>query len=309
IAVKSNTGTEIREGDDIVIQADVFCESSTTSFADIYHTTNPHNPVWAFIGTYDCPGNGHQTITAQHKLTGGEPEQASDRNSCSNGSYDDADDLVFQVKRKNFGRAVFGKESSTLGWHNFNKRSDLVKPENLNHGTLTIELRMKLDEAKSRVNFIPENSLGKHMLGLFLDKESADVLFELPNDDHSSKVQYYAHSLILKSSAPALARLCEGSTKLSPVAIPDVEPQVFLQLLQYVYGGDIRPDWENDAKKFIDAAGKYGVINLKVEAEAWYVAYCNFTVENMVADLLYADAKNCPLLREAAIDFIWTHSA
>ena len=89
--------------------------------------------------------------------------------------------------------------------------------------------------------------------------------------------------------------------KSSPVTILDLEPQVFLQLLHYVYGSNISPDWKNDAKKFVDAAGKYRLTNLKLAAEAWHVAYYIFTVGNVVEELLYADTKNCPLLREAAI--------
>jgi len=318
ITVKSGTGSDIQEGDTITIDADVFSEGGN-DFADMYHTSNPSNPVWDYIGTYPCPGPGHQKITAHYTLAGGEPEQAvrvnfryggsrSHRSSCStDGPYDDVDDLVFQVAlaRNVILSHTFAKETPLLGSDNLIHRSVLLKPENLNHGTLTIELRMKLDESnKSRVNFIPENPFGKHMLKLFLDAESADMLFELSNDDHSSKVQYHAHRLVLEANAPGLARLCEGSDKSTPVRIPDVEPQVFLQLLQYVYGGDISPDWENDAKKFIDAADKYEVIDLKVEAEAWHVTYSKFTVGNVIEELLYADTMNCPLLREAAMDFI-----
>mmetsp|Transcript_42471 Transcript_42471/g.76522 ORF Transcript_42471/g.76522 Transcript_42471/m.76522 type:complete len:516 (-) Transcript_42471:55-1602(-) len=311
VTVKSNTKSDIREGDTVVIEADVFCHSKR-SVADIYHARNPSNPVWTYIGTSRCTKDGHKKITAHCTLTEGKPEQAvrvnirqsGSRNSCPGGSYDDTDDLVFQVKQRNkLESHEFGRES-VLGHHDFMKRSFLLRPDNLNHGTLSIELRMKLFENKSLVNLIPENPFGKHMLKLFLDEQSADVLFELSNDDNSSKVQYHAHHLVLKACAPALARLCEGSDKSSPVTILDLEPRVFFQLLHYVYGGDISPDWKNDAKKFVDAADKYRLTDLKLAAEAWHVAYYSFTVGNVVEELLYADAKNCPLLREAAIGFI-----
>mmetsp|Transcript_11349 Transcript_11349/g.20884 ORF Transcript_11349/g.20884 Transcript_11349/m.20884 type:complete len:387 (-) Transcript_11349:228-1388(-) len=198
---------------------------------------------------------------------------------------------------------TFSEPEQSWGWNILIKHSILLKPDNLNEGTLTLELRMKLVETKSGVNFIPTNPFGKHMLKLFLEEESADVLFELSSDSNSSTVQYHAHRLVLEACAPDLARLCEGCDKSTPVAIPDVDPPVFLQLLKYVYGGKVTADWARDAKKFIDAADKYDV-GLKIEAEAWYVTYCNFTVDNVIEELLYADAKNCPLLREAAIDFI-----
>lgn len=183
---------------------------------------------------------------------------------CSDGNYDDTDDLVFQVKRRILSQSFNENTPSRAGWINFVKRSILLKPENLNDNTLTINLRMKLDEAKSPLIFIPEYSFNQQISKLFLDKESADVLFELPVDDDSTKVEYHAHRLILKASAPFLAQLCEGVGKLATVRIVDVEAQIFLQLLQYVYRGDISPQWEKDAKKFIDAADKYGMVDLKV---------------------------------------------
>lgn len=192
---------------------------------------------------------------------------------------------------------TFNRESST--WNNlthFVKRSVLTKPENLNHCTLTIEQRMKLDETKSGVNFIPENPFNNHMLKLFLDEESSDVLFEVPNSDgNSSMVHYHAHQLVLKACAPTLAHLCEGSDNHNPVLLTDVEPEVFLRL---------HPDWKNEAKKFINAADRYGITELKMEAEAWYITYSNFTVGNAIDELLCADTNNCPLLREAAMDFV-----
>ena len=59
----------------------------------------------------------------------------------------------------------------------------------------------------------------------------------------------------------------------------------------------------------MDAAGKYGFTNLKSAAEAWHVKDLkqNFTVDNVVDELLYAEGKNCPLLKKAAMDFIVEH--
>jgi hypothetical protein len=54
----------------------------------------------------------------------------------------------------------------------------------------------------------------------------------------------------------------------------------------------------------LDAADKYGVVSLKLEAEAAYVESTKITVDNAMDNLLYADAKNCALLKEAVIDFL-----
>ena len=68
-------------------------------------------------------------------------------------------------------------------------------------------------------------------------------------------------------------------------------------------------DMEANAKDIIDAADRYGVSNLKLEAEASYVQSTTFTVENVLENLLFADSKNCALLKEAAMDFIVENSA
>jgi len=47
----------------------------------------------------------------------------------------------------------------------------------------------------------------------------------------------------------------------------------------------VAADWERDAKIIINAADKYDVVNLKVEAEAWYVMCCNFMVDDVIEEL------------------------
>merc|ERR1711957_447011 len=73
-------------------------------------------------------------------------------------------------------------------------------------------------------------------------------------------------------------------------------------------GGKI-PDEElmEIAEDLIDASDKYGVVSLKLAAEACYVESTTLTVDNVLDNLLYADSKNCALLKEAVMDFIVTH--
>ena len=61
---------------------------------------------------------------------------------------------------------------------------------------------------------------------------------------------------------------------------------------------------KQNAKEIIDACDKYGVVHLKLEAEACYVNSTTITVDNMMDNLLYSDSKNCALLKEAVIDFV-----
>ena len=93
--------------------------------------------------------------------------------------------------------------------------------------------------------------------------------------------------------------------EVASVPITGVNPGVFRNLLWYVYEGTVVEDiLKANAKDIINAADKYGVVSLKLEAEVAYVESTKITVDNAMDNLLYADAKNCALLKEAAIDFL-----
>ena len=44
--------------------------------------------------------------------------------------------------------------------------------------------------------------------------------------------------------------------------------------------------------------GRFGVVNLKLEAESFIVEDTTFTTENVKELLLYAESKNCAYLKE-----------
>ena len=62
---------------------------------------------------------------------------------------------------------------------------------------------------------------------------------------------------------------------------------------------------EENAKEIIDAADKYGIVGLKLEAEVTFVTSETIRFDNAIDTLLYADATNCALLKEAVMDFIY----
>lgn len=130
---------------------------------------------------------------------------------------------------------------------------------------------------------------------------------------------FRAHRFVLHLGAPLLAELCTKASSWSDgrvgdavavtsVTIADVEPRIFRHLLYYVDGGrSSGEDIKANAREIIDAAERYGVKNLKLEVSTCYVESTAFTVENVVDNLIYADSRNCALLREAAVDYIMEH--
>ena len=139
-----------------------------------------------------------------------------------------------------------------------------------------------------------------------MDEESADIVFEVRSQQFNgdakkkakiSPVSFPAHLLILcKSSSFYLADLCRsaGDKTTSPIQLSDVSPGIFRHLLFHLYGGKVSDDdMKSHAKEIIDAADTYGVIDLKLAAEACLVEMTSFTMENLMDLLLYADSKNC----------------
>jgi len=201
--------------------------------------------------------------------------------------------------------------SDSWGWHDVLPRSEIIDDGFLENGALTLYVGIQLDE------FIPKNPASSIMLKLFNDENSADVVFEIceqqKSDSESDRKRaktsteklYHAHRFILQHYSAELSAICATSDGMTPIIITDVKPEVFRHLLYYVYGGDISDDdFAVHEKDFINAADKYGVTNLKLEAEVWYVNNTEITIDNVIDNLLYADAMNCALLKESVMDFI-----
>jgi hypothetical protein len=68
-------------------------------------------------------------------------------------------------------------------------------------------------------------------------------------------------------------------------------------------------DMKSHAREIINAADRFGVVNLKMEAETFYMEDTIFTLENVKELILYAESKNCALLKEAAMDYIVENKA
>ena len=103
---------------------------------------------------------------------------------------------------------------------------------------------------------------------------------------NTAPVVFHAHQYILREcSAGTLADMCESNdVSSSPIEITDVSP--VRHLLYSVYGVNIIDEdmkWQTNA--IINAANRYGVVNLKLEAEAYLVEATTFTMENVMEQL------------------------
>ena len=107
------SGTPLPSGDFIVeggrayVSVKVWCWSTGASdTADIYLTNDATNPDWNYLVSMTCPDGGEQTLRHAFDVPQGLNQMirvnfryAGSQSSCSNGNFDDHDDLGFTVKK------------------------------------------------------------------------------------------------------------------------------------------------------------------------------------------------------------------
>eukprot|EP00984_Skeletonema_dohrnii_P018070 scaffold8351_cov93-Skeletonema_dohrnii-CCMP3373.AAC.4 len=250
---------------------------------------------------------------------------------CDEGDATAAFEVSVLDKFQSIQHTMKGIEQSfqglNRGWKDYCLRSYILnQSENIldDNGTLAVvvSIKRKNDSACPFVpinpTFVPSNPMSGLITSMLLDEETADVYFEVGSADvhddvdeaASSPVTFHAHRLILKTCAPMLASLFGSyDEEIVAASITDVKPAVFRHLLHYVYGGSV-PGKEMNAhsKDIINAADKYSIVNLKLEAEAAYVTSTKITMDNAMDNLLYADALNLALLKEVVMDFLAENS-
>ena len=205
-----------------------------------------------------------------------------------------------------------GDVGPAKGYSDFELRSMLLNY--LVDGALIVEVHIRTNKhGQQSAPFVPENPSVQNTLKEFGNEETADVKFEVGGTVESAKgrrkraktsrTTFHVHHIFLRMNAPALADMCKPGDD-SPTTI-NVEPEIFKHLLYYCYGGKItEEDLQTNAKNIIEAADRFGVINLKLEAEACYADTLELTLDNIIEVVTYADSKNLALLKEHCMDFL-----
>uniref|UniRef100_A0A8C4QUD9 Speckle type BTB/POZ protein like n=1 Tax=Eptatretus burgeri TaxID=7764 RepID=A0A8C4QUD9_EPTBU len=120
--------------------------------------------------------------------------------------------------------------------------------------------------------------------------------------------EFNAHKAILAARSAVFNAMFKHEmeeTKKNRVEIKDVEPEVFKEMLRFVYTGRA-PNLEKMADDLLAAADKYALDRLKVMCEE---ALCvNLSVENVADTLILADLHSAEQLRAHSIDFINSHA-
>lgn len=138
-----------------------------------------------------------------------------------------------------------------------------------------------------------------YLSNLWTTKTLSDITFNC--NTHNIK----AHTLILASGSPVLAAMFQHNFKEKEekvVLIKDIKPNVFEELLCYIYTGNFNSDRNVDVGELLVAADKYAVEALKEECAL--ILSRKLNVENAAKYLVLAHLHNSPKLHEASLDFI-----
>ena len=212
------------------------------------------------------------------------------------------------------GSVVDGDISPAQGYRKFALRLTMLNY--LIDGTLIVEVHMRTNEpGQQSAPFKPGNPTLQNMLKDFRNEDTADVKFEVGgvvesatdgrNSTETPTTTFHAHHYALRLNAPALADMCKPGDDATPTVINNIQPEIFKHLLYYCYGGKIdEEDLQSNAKDIVEASDRFGVVNLKLEAEAFYVDTVELTLDNFIEVVTYADSMNLALLKERCMDYL-----
>ncbi len=106
IRISTVDGSPLAAGKLVRVDVTVWAWSTGSSDSlDLYYTANASNPSWQFLGTIKPAAGGTQVLSTTYSLPAGNLQAVRGNfryggtaaSSCSTGSYDDHDDLVFPV--------------------------------------------------------------------------------------------------------------------------------------------------------------------------------------------------------------------
>ncbi|KAL8183261.1 UNVERIFIED_CONTAM: hypothetical protein K2H54_029132 [Gekko kuhli] len=145
---------------------------------------------------------------------------------------------------------------------------------------------------------VPECRLAEDLGNLWETTRFTDCSFYVGGQE------FKAHKSVLSARSPVFNAMFEHEmeeSKKNRVEINDVDPEVFKEMMRFIYTGKA-PNLDKMADNLLAAADKYALERLKVMCEE---ALCsNLSVENVADILILADLHSAEQLKAQAIDFI-----
>jgi hypothetical protein len=151
---------------------------------------------------------------------------------------------------------------------------------------------------------VGEKNALKQLTDLYVQQNHRDVQFNFENDQHIG-----GHSHILVARSPVFAAMFQHEmkeTKTGQVSIQDIQPNIFKQMLHYIYSGRLSlPLTETSAQRLFEAADKYDIGDLKDECVDRLIH--RIRVDNVINLMAWAHTHSVEELKEETLEFTSLH--
>ena len=147
-----------------------------------------------------------------------------------------------------------------------------------------------------------ERNALKNLSDLFRNQEDCDVKFIVQGEVMS------AHLTVLRARSPVMAAMFRHDmqeSRTKEVVIEDFSPEVFRELLLFLYSGRARRLSEDSTQSLLLAADKYAVEDLREECLA--MLRQRISLDNALDTLCWAHANSVQVLAESALAYITQH--
>ena len=137
---------------------------------------------------------------------------------------------------------------------------------------------------------------------LFNTKLRSDVSFVI----QGTKLE--AHWAIVATASPVIADMIQAESLKEgqvTVHIEDTEPEVFKQMISYLYTG-VGPEADGNVLPLLVAAFNYQINPLKEACEHFLNA--SLSTYNVISRLILAQKYSASKLREACLEYVYLHS-
>lgn len=198
-------------------------------------------------------------------------------------------------------------EGNSSGWgvhHNYKDDFEVDEKSGRlfdNDCTILCDITIDSDiaEAESKYSIDPRLNELDYLDYLLEDLKFSDVTFKV------KKRFFHVHKNILSIRSPVFEVMFKHDMKEkinNTVDIEDIEPEVFKEMLQFIYTGMVYNIGKTDTHSLLIAADKYSIEGLKSLCED--VIIDSFTLNNAVKLLKFADDYDAKKLKIQVIDFI-----
>ncbi len=157
---------------------------------------------------------------------------------------------------------------------------------------------------KFKIFGVGEINALNHLADLFARQTYSDVQFCFEKGETIG-----GHVSILSARSPVFAAMFQHDmqeSKTRKVVIRDIVPEIFKELLHYIYSGRCStPLTEGTVQPLLVAADKYDIKDLKEDC-VQYLLPC-VTVKNAIELMIWADLQSIDKLKNAALDCVIRH--